>query len=365
MRNCRKRWSKRVLVPVLVLCQLLAGCQANRFCQKNIGEMQIPREKEMYSLADYVIESPDVLLIDAVNVTPKPPYRIAPLDSLIIQVAGAFPTEPIGGLYPVEPGGTINLGLSYGTVSVAGKTIAEAKAAIEAQLKGMLKDNRAVVSLGQSRALQQIRGPHIVTPDGKVRLGIYGSVVVAGLTLPQAKHAIESHLGLYLATPEVSLDVAAYNSKVYYVVFDGGGNGLSIIRLPVTGNDTVLDALAQVGGLSSIADKDRIWVARPPAGCAEKDQIMPVDLVGIVSRGRTETNYQLFPGDRIFVKADSFIALNTTLDRVFAPLERIFGVSLLGRSVVGAFAQPLVQGTGSGSNVNSSLTGLPIATTSR
>ena len=39
-----------------------------------------------------------------------------------------------------------------------------------------LKDPKAVVSLSQSRALQQIRGEHLVQPDGTVNLGTYGSV---------------------------------------------------------------------------------------------------------------------------------------------------------------------------------------------
>jgi polysaccharide export outer membrane protein len=335
---------------LLVLSLLVNGCQHTRFAEAEAGDINIPREKSLYVLPDYIIESPDILLLDAIRVIPKPPYRIAPLDTLIIQVPGAFPGDPIGGVYPVDPSGTVNLGLAYGSVSVVGMTLEQAKAAVEAHLKPIIKENKSVVALGRSRALQQIRGPHIVTPDGKIRLGVYGSVIVSGMTLAQAKAAIEGHLSAYLQEPEIALDVGAYNSKVFYVVFDGGGSGQTLIRLPITGNDTVLDALSQVGGLNPIADMQKIWVARPAVAGAAEDKIMAVDWEAITSRGRTETNYQLFPGDRIYVKANPFVTFDNTLAKVTAPFERLFGVVLLGRSVVGTIAQPLVSNGTNGSN---------------
>ncbi|HMP18485.1 MAG TPA: polysaccharide biosynthesis/export family protein, partial [Gemmatales bacterium] len=102
--------------------------------------------------------------------------------------------------------------------------------------------------LAQYRGMQQIKGEHMVGPDGTIRLGIYGSVFVAGMTLDEARSAIESHLSAYLQKPEVSVDVFAYNSKVYYVITDGGGFGEQVIPLPATGNETVLDAMSKVGG---------------------------------------------------------------------------------------------------------------------
>ena len=81
-----------------------------------------------------------------------------------------------------------------------------------------------------------------------------------------------------------------YNSKVFYVVTDGGGNGERVDRIPFTGNETVLDAVASIQGLSDISSK-RVWVARPsPPGCAGS-QVMMVDWRGITQDGVTTTNY--------------------------------------------------------------------------
>ncbi len=190
---------------------------------------------------------------------------------------------------------------------------------------------------------QQIRGEHLVRQDGTVGLGIYGSVRVSGMTLPEAKAAIEAHLSSKLQNPEVSLDVLAYNSKVYYIIFDGGGNGQQISRQAITGNETVLDALSLVNGLTPVSSTHHIWIARPgPVGC-DKDQILPVDWkCAVTQRGRTATNYQLLPGDRVYVQAQSLVWIDTALAKFISPMERIFGITLLGRGAVGAVAQPLV-----------------------
>jgi polysaccharide export outer membrane protein len=270
---------------------------------------------------------------------------------LLIQVPGVLPLEPIYGDYPIAPDGTVTLGFSYGSVRVVGLTLDEVKVAIEKHLKlKKFKDPEAFVGLGRSRALQQIRGEHLVRPDGTLGLGTYGSVPVAGLTLAEVKAALEAHLSQYLQDPEVSVDVAAYNSKVIYVILDGAGSGQQVVTLPARGSETVLDVMSQVGGLTPVSSMHRIWIARPGPAGAPCDQILPVDWVAITTRGRTESNYQLLPGDRLYVDSQSIVTVNTVLTKVFAPIQNLAGTALLGRGVVGAFAQPLKQNGTSGSS---------------
>src|SRR5438045_1895885 len=96
-----------------VLCAL-CGCHALHHHHPHV-----PRELEKVSLPPYVIESPDILLIDAIKLIPKPPHRIQPLDSLAIQVTETLPEQPISGIYPVETDGTVNLGFNYGAAPVS------------------------------------------------------------------------------------------------------------------------------------------------------------------------------------------------------------------------------------------------------
>src|SRR4029077_6659871 len=143
----------------------------------------------------------------------------------------------------------------------------------------------------------------------------------------------------------VLLDVTQYMSKRYYVILDGGGNGEQITPFPITGSETVLDALANVNGLHAVASKRNIWVARrcPMPGLPE--QILPVDYVGITQHGVTATNYQVMPGDRIYVKAQRLVTIDTALARMLQPVERLFGVTLLGATTVNQ-----ISGRGSGFN---------------
>jgi polysaccharide export outer membrane protein len=335
-RPSRRRWLAALGVLGL-LCAAGAGCQC---CHPDLDlcNCDVPRELTKTTLPIYVIEPPDILLIDALRLVPLPPYHIEPLDALAVVVPNALPTSPINGVYTVDPDGTLNLGAGYGIIKVVGLTIDEAKTAIEKQLKegAGLKMPEVSIYPAQIRGVQQIRGDHLVRPDGSVSLGAYGDVNVAGKTIAEAKAAVEAHLSQFLQKPEVSIDVFAYNSKVIYIIYDGGGYGQQIVRLPATGNDTVLDAVAQINGLSAVADKRNIWVARPGPACSPCDQILPVDWCAITQRARVETNYQLLPGDRLFVQAEPLVTIDTFLARLTSPMERIFGVTLLGNGTVRA-----------------------------
>jgi polysaccharide export outer membrane protein len=191
--------------------------------------------------------------------------------------------------------------------------------------------------------VQPISGPFQVRLDGTVGLGFWGSVPVAGLTLDQAAEAIRKHvianpalrdLGTKPESVIVIIDVIAYNSKRYYVLFDGGGFGEQVVSFPITGSETVLDAIANVGGLADIASKRNIWVARRTPHPGQPWQILPVDWIGISQHGVTVTNYQVMPGDRIYVKAQRLVTIDRTLARILSPVERLFGITLLGASTV-------------------------------
>jgi polysaccharide biosynthesis/export protein len=293
----------------------------------------VPRELAKVILPDYRIEPPDIVQIDAIHIAPKAPYRLRAFDTLIVSVPAALPDAPIASPYAVEPGGMIDFGAPYGRVYVLNMTVDEAKVAIEKKLAEQLTDASASVSLGEIGAKQQISGQHLVGPDGKVTLGSYGKVQVVGMTVSEAKAAIEQHLSQTLEQPEISLDVYAFNSKVFYIITQGAGQGDGVARFPITGNDTVLDAISLINGLSPTSST-RIWIARPGRDFSGCHQILPVDWYMITQCGDTQTNYQLLPGDRVYVAEDKLMALDTWLGKALAPWERIFGFVSLGTSTV-------------------------------
>jgi len=299
-----------------------------------------PRELQKVTLPDYIIEPPDILTIDAVTLVPHPPYKLRPLDTLRIETTG-LPTDlTIGGEFAVGIDGTLVLGLGYDKVNgeyqpirAAGLTLPELRDAIKKRLEVEAAEPELWITLLTIAAQQEIAGEHLVSPDGTVNLGAYGRVRVVGLTLEEAKASIEGHLSSRFDHPEVAVDVFGYNSKVYYVVTQGAGLGDQIFQLPIRGNETVLDALSQVQGLTG-SQSTRMWVARPGANECGGDQILPVDWQGITQRGDIATNYQLLPGDRMYVAEDKLVAIDTALAKAISPFERIFGITLLGTQTV-------------------------------
>ena len=261
----------------------------------------VPRELEKIVLPPYVIEAPDQLLLEVIQRSRVP--DVDPVSGKVIVGAdGKERTKEVTDRLPVQP----------------------------------------------------VSGPFQVRLDGTVGLGFWGSVPVAGLTLDQAAEAIRAHLlqqetlAKFGTKPEsviVIVDVIAYNSKRYYVITDGGGQGAGeqVFPFPITGSETVLDALSNINGLPDVSSKRNIWVARRTPHPGQPWQILPVDWIGITQHGVTYTNYQVMPGDRIYVKAQRLVAIDRTLARVLAPIERIFGITLLGSGAINS-----IQGRGAG-----------------
>jgi protein involved in polysaccharide export with SLBB domain len=213
---------------------------------------------------------------------------------------GALPDQPISDAFAVDPDGRIDLGPTYGRVKVAGLTIDEAQTAIYRQLSELLEKPQVSVSLAFSAGAQQIAGKHLVGPDGRVNLGIYGTVYVNGMTIDEARKAIEEQLSEYLQDPQVVVDVASFNSKKYYVITRTAGRGDQVTSVSLTGNDRVLDALSKVGSLPEDSS-NKIWISRPAPNGSGLDTILPVRWDDISAGKSTSTNHELQPGDRLFV----------------------------------------------------------------
>ena len=147
----------------------------------------------------------------------------------------------------------------------------------------------------------RIAADQTVLPDGTIDLGRYGRPVVVGRTLEEIEVLVEATIDA--ADPENELDDVDVNvrlinpeSAVFYVLGEVNSPG----SYPYAGRETVLDAILVAGGLTSQADQCDIILTRPsaPEGCRT---VLPICYRDIVQVGDSTTNYQIMPGDRIFV----------------------------------------------------------------
>jgi polysaccharide biosynthesis/export protein len=255
---------------------VFCGCQTVRTPENEIAARNLGREKNMVSQPDYVVGPPDIIQVEVLE---------------------ALPGRPISGERLVRPDGTITLGF-YGDIYVAGLTLKEIKEKIVIHLRKYVSD--------ESLGLVALRD----ASDGNARKG---------------DDASDEALRVHPADSDrVSVDVASYNSQVYYVLGDVNSPG----RLPLTGNETVLDALQFAGGLDPSAATNNIRLVRPapPGACCA--QTLPVNIAAIQQAGDPTTNYQLMPGDRIFVYRDPIVRTTILINRLAAPFNTVVNATL-------------------------------------
>jgi hypothetical protein len=187
---------------------------------------------------------------------------------------------------------------------------------------------------------QPIYGPHPVHQDGTISLGIYGLVTVAGRNVTEAREEIARAIFRRL-NPEaieykdvlynLKVDIANYNNGFYYLITNMAGqwqmNEL-VERFPIVGTETVLDAVSKSStkGLPGSTSPSRIWVARPNPGHDSPDTILPVDWTSITQHGAMATNWQIMPGDRIYLQAYPVRRFDNTLGRVLSPVYKMLSV---------------------------------------
>ncbi|MFO0850531.1 MAG: polysaccharide biosynthesis/export family protein [Gemmataceae bacterium] len=153
----------------------------------------------------------------------------------------------------------------------------------------------------------RLPGDQTVLPDGTIDLGRYGRPVVAGKTVPQIEAEVQQLISARLKKEEqefgqVQVRLVNRASKVFYVLGEVNGPG----SFPLAGRETVLDGILAAGGLTRQASARNIILSRPtaPDGCRV---VMAVCYNDIVQLGDTATNYQLQPGDRIYVPSQTML----------------------------------------------------------
>jgi protein involved in polysaccharide export with SLBB domain len=148
----------------------------------------------------------------------------------------------------------------------------------------------------------QFGGDQPILPDGTINLGKFGQVIVAGKTLRDIEALVRSVVKAQDKDPgPIVVRIGSRMSKVYYVLGEVNNPG----AFQLQGRETVLDGLMAAGGLTDRASRVNIVLSRPtaPDSCRV---VLPVCYREIVQIGDTTTNYQLAPGDRIYVAGKGF-----------------------------------------------------------
>jgi polysaccharide export outer membrane protein len=140
-------------------------------------------------------------------------------------------------------------------------------------------------------------GDQTVLPDGRIELGPYGRMMVVNKTPEEIEREVQTLIEQQTPNPgKITVRLVGRQSKIFYVLGEVNSPG----AYPLVGRETVLDAIIAAGGLTDAADRGGITFTRPtmPDDCRV---VLPVCYSEIVQIGDTSTNYQVGPGDRIYV----------------------------------------------------------------
>ena len=156
-----------------------------------------------------------------------------------------------------------------------------------------------------------------VQQDGTIDLGSYGVMSVAGMSTAEIQTQVESNIisrearkrepGVITASFQsggasdvsesgVSVRLVSQESGNVYVMGEVNAPG----SYPITGSETVLDAIISAGGLATNSNEFKIILTRPQLGSGPRI-VLPVLYQDILQLGDVSTNYQLQPGDRVYV----------------------------------------------------------------
>ena len=100
-----------------------------------------------------------------------------------------------------------------------------------------------------------------IRPDGKVTLPLVGDVAAAGRTSVELRDAISASLKEFITNPVVTVIVTEASPQVVYVTGEVNKPG----ALTLTGQMSILQALAMAGGFTDFANKKNILIKRTTA----------------------------------------------------------------------------------------------------
>jgi polysaccharide export outer membrane protein len=133
-----------------------------------------------------------------------------------------------------------------------------------------------------------------VRSDGKISIPLVKEVFTAGLTPLQLEDVLTQKLRQYINNPVVTVIVLEVRSQRIFIVGNVGSSGM----IPLEPGLTVMRAIGLAGGVTEFARRKKIFVLREIGGQPQK---IPFDYTAVLSGKDPEQDFELEPGDTIFV----------------------------------------------------------------
>ena len=134
----------------------------------------------------------------------------------------------------------------------------------------------------------------VVRPDGMITLPLLSDIYVVGLQTMELQTLLTEKLKPFVNEPQVTVVVRGIKSRKVYVYGQINKAG----AYPLVGRKTMLEVLAEAGGLNLFAKKGSIYVLRTTAGKKER---IPFNYNSALKGKNPTDNLELLPGDIVVV----------------------------------------------------------------
>lgn len=141
---------------------------------------------------------------------------------------------------------------------------------------------------------KEISGSVVVRPDGKITVPLVGEINVVGMTPVQVQRLLAEKLKPFVTIPQVTVAVTGIRSRKVYLIGHAAREGPFMIN----SSTTVLQVIAEAGGLRDFAKRKKIYILRQQGN----EQVRFTFNYDDVIKGKnTAQNILLHPGDTIVV----------------------------------------------------------------
>jgi polysaccharide export outer membrane protein len=142
-----------------------------------------------------------------------------------------------------------------------------------------------------------------IQPDGYVNLREIGDVHIAGLTVPEARKAVETAYSKILAKPVISVVLTDFNKPYFVATGEVGHPGKYELRA----DTTVVEALGIAGGLNHDSRHSEVWLFHRQAdGNVQKRRL---DVKRMLAKGDLNEDIRVQAGDTLYVPQNTFSKL--------------------------------------------------------
>ena len=140
----------------------------------------------------------------------------------------------------------------------------------------------------------ELSGLVVVRPDGKITVPLINEVRVVGLTPAQLQTLLTEKLKPFVNIPQVTVAVRQIGSRNVFLIGEVAREG----SFPINSSTTILQLIAEAGGLKDFAKRKAIYVLRKEQGKQVRHKF---NYDEVIQGKNSQQNILLQPGDTVVV----------------------------------------------------------------